>query len=161
MRKITIFSGKLHSGKTSAIIDISLRFKLYGFATPVLKGSRYLLNLATMEKRRLEYLKSPYVSDALLVGNFAFKPEVFEWARNSLLKYVRNCLSPIIIDEYGYLELQGKGFEPFLTYKQVRESNLKIIIVVREKLVQKLIETFSIDSPNIIYNLNELRQQIE
>ncbi len=157
MAEIIILTGTSGSGKTSSIIEFSRSNKLYGFVSPVINGKRYLLNLQTNEKRMLEFSGGDYSVNLLKVGRFVFKQDVFDWARETLLKLARHSRSPIIIDEYGHLELLGKGFEPLLNDKSVKDSKAKLIIVVRQSLIEKFTDKFKINPSEIIFELKELK----
>ncbi len=157
MAKVAIFTGGFQSGKTTAIIELSKRRTLFGFASPVRNGKRFLINLETGEERALEFNEASTSKEKLSVGRFVFNPQTFDWARGALLKLTRESKSPVIIDEYGPLELRGEGFEPFLNDGSILTLNLQFVIVVREKLIEKFVEKFKINNPQIIYDLNELR----
>ena len=73
----------------------------------------------------------------LKAGHFCFNPEVFTWANAGLESSLDANL--IIIDEYGPLERDGKGFYPAIVCLKKRFNGM-LLISVRPGLVDDLWE---------------------
>ena len=82
----------------------------------------------------------------LTVGRFQFSASAFQKAA-AHLRAVPDFVCWVVIDEVGPLELRGEGFSAVL--KELIESRNEgqtIVLVVREELVVKVAEYFSIAS---------------
>jgi nucleoside-triphosphatase THEP1 len=63
----------------------------------------------------------------------------------------------LLIDEIGPLELKGEGFYNVL--KEVlnhQEKKQKIFLVVRDGMVENVMESFELSDAVVIYNLSDL-----
>ncbi len=150
-----ILTGEIGEGKTSALLNFTKQNPAIGILTLQIKGKRYFLNIKTGEKHLAE-ADSQNEKTNLKVGNFIFEKEAFSWARESILKEALNSKLPIIIDEYGHLELKNKGFEPLLN-KLVQMINNKkriLIVVVRKSLINDFIKKFNLVEWKVI-NFND------
>ncbi len=139
-----VVTGGIGEGKTTAMLDFIGQNPSVGILTLKIKGKRYFLNVKSGEKFLAE--ADPSQGRAVLkAGQFLFNPAAFEKARKIVLTDSRIPERPIIIDEYGHLELKGKGFEPLLEkiVKTIRNEERLLIITVRESLVKDFTKKFN------------------
>ncbi len=141
--QIVIVSGKKNSGKTAYLQEIRQRaqkrgWQVGGFLSEAklqnnVKTQYRLLNLQTEEQRILAWRKSD--SSALATGRFAFDPTVFAWGN----RFVRQQLHfpVIILDEFGPLEMRGKGWFDLLGFLLAQYRGL-LFISVRPDLLSSL-----------------------
>ncbi len=159
---VFIFSGPIHSGKTSNLLDWSSRQKnIAGILMPDINGSRKILDLQTknifdIECKDVVNAKEPII----VVGNFYFYAAAFEKANLILMNALAQKPAWLLIDEAGKLELEGKGFYPSIVkavvlYKQ-DESPGNLLITVRESLCDEVISFFNIKEFKVISSLDAL-----
>ena len=145
MNNIYILSGKVHSGKSKQLLEWSNKLSsAAGVVSPVTTGKKHIRNISSGEERILQ-VDSPIANKKIItVGNYFFIEETFAWARGILLQSNRSCPQWIIIDEIGYLELNGSGLEPAIS-QILPEIKHNVLIVIREKLIEKTIARFQLD----------------
>ncbi len=152
---IRILSRPVRTGKTSELqAFIKLQDSVAGFLTPDIDGKRMLYDIA-------EDIFYPFESDeneqspVLKVGRFCFLQEGFEKGQDILKSAFDK--EWIIIDEVGKLEVeQNIGFEPAVTemINNCKENTeTKLILVIRESLLQKAIEKYSLQEAELIHHL--------
>jgi nucleoside-triphosphatase THEP1 len=146
-----ILTGEIGEGKTTALLNFTKQNPAVGILTLKIKGKRYFINIKTGEKHLVES-NGKNKKTNLKVGNFTFNKEAFSWARKSILTEAHECNEPIIIDEYGHLELKDKGFEPLLKQlvKIIRNEKRVLIIVVRKSLVNDFVKKFDFLEWNVV-----------
>lgn len=146
--KIYIYSGAVHSGKTTRLQAWAAKQNnLDGILAPVLGGKRCLQRIATQEIRQLEQDKSLPKAAVYTVGTFSFSKAVFSWAVEVLQEALVQPLSWLVIDEVGFLELDGQGLEPAVSQALDRYRSSgpeKILIVVRKRLLEKIIAHYNL-----------------
>ena len=82
----------------------------------------------------------------LTVGRFQFSASAFQKAA-AHLRAMPDFVCWVVIDEVGPLELRGEGFSAVLKELiENRNEGQTIVLVVREELVVKVAEYFSIAS---------------
>ena len=159
--QLYILSGKVNSGKTTAITEWCKNLgNCRGILQPKINGERFLINIRTGEKKLLSVSKQTLKQDFITVGKHTFSNSTFIWAQNVLVDEFKKEPSWLIIDEYGKLELKGLGLEPAIGTLIGSVSNCKktnLIIVVREYLVGDFLKKYELNA-KIIYkeNLSEL-----
>jgi nucleoside-triphosphatase THEP1 len=139
---IYILSAPIQTGKTTSLINWSAqREDVYGILTPIKNGKRVFMNAHTREEFTMEAENGEETFD---VGRFHFSKKNFEKAvciiRNDMLKP-----GWLVIDEIGPLELKGQGFHDVLI-ELLHVKKEKIILVVREGLVQQILEHFRFEA---------------
>ncbi len=152
---IRILSRTVRSGKTSELqAFIKLQDSIAGFLTPDVDGRRMLYDIADDIFYPFETDESEQ-SPVLKVGRFCFLQEAFEKGKT----IIKSSLNKewIIIDEVGKLEVeQNIGFEPaiceLIGYCK-RHVEIKLILVIRDSLLQKAIEKYSLQEAEIIDHL--------
>lgn len=145
---IYILTAPIQSGKTTSLIQWSeQRNDVNGILTPVVDGKRVFINAATKEQFAMEATGN---EEAVSIGRFVFSKRGF----NKAAQIIRGAIDKdgwLVIDEIGPLEMRGEGF--FDAFKEVlAKRNKKLLLVIREGLVNEGIEKFSVIGPEIINN---------
>ncbi|PKL88954.1 MAG: hypothetical protein CVV23_07590 [Ignavibacteriae bacterium HGW-Ignavibacteriae-2] len=150
---IYILTGPIKTGKTTSIINwSSAKTNVSGIAQPILGKKRYLLDLASNEKRILEVGLAE--KNFVQVGKYRFSKKAFEWAKICLLYSAKRKSDWIIVDEVGKLELENKGLEPVITFlidDCIINKKYNLLFIVRDSLLRSFINK---------YNLTELNYKI-
>ena len=152
---IIILSRPVRSGKTSLLFEfIKDKNNIGGFLTPDSAEGRMLYNIETAEFLPFE-TKLFKEQETEEVGKFLFLKTAFAAGREILNNSAgKNC---VIIDEVGKLEIeQDKGFEPMVKnlveqYKELQTS--KLLLVIRDNLLQKAIAHYGLENALIISTL--------
>jgi len=149
MSQIYLYSGPIHSGKTTRLAEWALhQTNIDGILAPMQKGKRYLKRIASGELRLLEPgLPKRNPVDVYTVGKFSFSKSVFQWAAKALQENLEQPLNWLVIDEIGFLELDGQGLEPAVKKALALSHSVgpkNILIIVRERLVEKIITHYNL-----------------
>lgn len=149
--QIFILSGPIQSGKTTAVYEWSRAKKsVGGFLTPDMDGLRYVF-LPSM-KRWIPFETKDTSDDKPIasIGKFRFHQSAFDTMEKVLIDDLRSAKEWVVIDELGKLEVAGKGLaevaERALRMVKSKETKSKLILVVREELLDKVVNYFSIGS---------------
>jgi nucleoside-triphosphatase THEP1 len=159
---IFIFSGPVHSGKTTELEQwCNRQKKISGILMPDLNGSRKILDLHTKKCFDIECTDPADTTEQLIaVGRFHFYTEAFDKANAIVLAALNEMPDWLVIDEAGKLELDGKGFFESIVKAVEIYSNKKVsgnlLLTVRESLLTEVISFFKIKSFKIIHQLEEL-----
>jgi nucleoside-triphosphatase THEP1 len=147
---VYILTRPIQTGKTTSLIEwSSTRNDVRGIFTPIETGKRVFMNAETKEKFRMEAEDN---EESLHVGKYRFSKKNFGRAE----QIIRDAITKegwLVIDEIGPLELNGKGFSMVLT-EVLQKRNDKLLLVVREVLVEKVKEHFQIKDPVVV---NEIK----
>ncbi len=143
---IYLLSEEIQSGKTTSIqLCTENRYDIGGFLSPDQNGSRYLLNLQNKKEIPFEIDLTNFDGPYDIIGKYAISRESFSIAHEWIKDHLANAQSKhIVIDEVGPLELQGKGFADSLRYAKENIGTKNLIIVVRESLLDKVIQAFEL-----------------
>ncbi len=154
--KIFILSGPVQSGKTTSLIKrTEKRNDVYGILTPVVNGKRMFMNVQARQLFDMEATEEE--TEILTVGRFVFSKRGF----NKAIQVIRDAQDKegwLIIDEIGPMELRGEGFCEVL--KEILASGnekQKLLLVVRDGLVDTTKEFFQLKEVVIITNISVLR----
>ncbi|MEJ2542537.1 MAG: nucleoside-triphosphatase [Calditrichaceae bacterium] len=152
MAQIYVYSAPTHTGKTTRLESwISKIQSIDGILMPVINNKRYIKYISTGDLQQLES-DSNNPDLVQTIGKYKFQTDVFEHAQNYLLSLIDKKLEWIIIDEIGFLELNGQGFEPAVT-KLILDMNTKeatnILLVIRDYLKEDVLEYYKLDVNNI------------
>lgn len=153
---IIIYSAPVHSGKTTALINWCRDKKnIAGILMPDINGTRKFLNIETKEVFDAE-CKQPDqgVEELVSIGSYHFYESAFAKANNIILS-ISPSVKHIIIDEIGKLELQQKGLYEGATHLLSR-SPQKLILVVRDSLVEAVASAFNLTSYSLINSGEEI-----
>ena len=165
---ITIFSRPVRTGKTTELLQWCSRQKnIAGIAMPDIDGLRKIMDLRTHEvidaELNSELLANSYQlianSSIIEIGKYKFYRSAFEQANDILLNAWASRPDWLVIDELGRLELKGEGFYP--AAKQIlaaiqQRPETKILLVVREGLVDEIMNLFQLKNYKIVSVLSEV-----
>ncbi len=146
MEKIEIITGKIKVGKTTYLANhLKSAPNIKGILQPVLESERYFKDLESGDTRRITAKTKN--DGTFSIGKYVFNFSAFEWAKKRLENILLGDFNTIVIDEYGPLEFENKGLEPVVSKiiaVVLNSSDLKLIIAVRESLVEQFIQKFNL-----------------
>jgi len=144
--KVFILTGAIQTGKTTSLIKwCEGKKNIQGILTPVINGKRMFIDIATKEIFAMESDENE--TEVVRVGRFVFSATAFERAKQIIAGSTN--YSYLIIDEVGPLELRQEGlFDAIQQALQNPKSN--IVLVVREGLVDKVTQFFSLANVSTI-----------
>lgn len=157
---IYILTGAIGSGKTTRLEKWAEKEKsISGILMPVLDGERHLYSISSGKLVPVEIRGDESPDEIVRIGKFNFSKKIFNWGIDEILKGFRES-NTIIVDEIGPLELSGEGFAPAI--KQIFKSKTKIlekriIFVIREGMVEQVMDHFNISKYLILSSLTELK----
>jgi nucleoside-triphosphatase THEP1 len=155
MHSIFIHCGSVHSGKTTRLIKwLKDKNNVQGIISPIIAGKRYLVNINSDEKRKLEIDSGSSQENVTKIGNYIFDKSVFEWACKIILDAVKSNPDWLIIDEVGPLELQGEGLAKAVNKvfsENVSLLKTNVIMVVRERLLNDFLNHYNLTEKDINY----------
>lgn len=147
MNNIYIFTGEIKSGKTTRLEKwIARNPNSDGILAPYINGKRYLKRIKTNETKLLEYTGDDPNMELTEICNYKFLKSVFDWGKEELYCAFLQKPEWLIIDEIGPLELKSEALEPIVTQilNDKNNPNTNIVLVVRKKLVEKVIEHYKL-----------------
>lgn len=150
MKKIILFSGPIHSGKTTRLQKFIADKNCDGIVAPLNDGKRYIQRIKTGEIKPLETESE----DAIVIGKYKFSKHVFDWSRKQLQESLKSKIDFLVIDEIGKLELKDEGYEPILStvVEQFKnQEDFDLVLVVRESLLQRVIQKYGFSDTEIEY----------
>lgn len=136
MAEIVLLSGKKQSGKTTALFRFAGKNPCRGVLMPDIDGERCLYFI---EEKRIVPLRPTPSETPLVIGKYSFSGNAFLLARKYLV--TASPAEYTLIDEFGPLEFEGKGYNPELEFMlQKKGISSRFIISVRESLTNLLAE---------------------
>lgn len=164
---VIIIRGSEKTGKTTFLKEVIRQLKNNGFRTggfiapSVFENNQNagydLIDLNTGERTVLSRLQGN--DDMPMVGKFYFRPEGMEAGNNILNPENLADTDVVIVDEVGPWELQNQGWAKSLSHL-VKSFEKPMIWVVRESIVDKVIENWSLKNPLIVDATNENYNQV-
>ncbi len=148
MKKIILFSGPIHSGKTTRLQKFIADKNCDGIIAPVKDGMRYIRRIKTGEIKPFETNSE----DSIVIGKYKFSKETFEWAKEQIKESLQSKVDYLVIDEIGKLEMVDQGYEPMVSLvidKFKKENSFELILVVRESLVEDVISKYGLSKYKI------------
>jgi nucleoside-triphosphatase len=136
-----IVTGPVRTGKTTALGRWLKQYdKAGGFLTPDgADGLRLFYDVGNDELLPFEVGDGALVEEIIEVGRFRFYKSAFDRGNDLLLQAERTDAEVIVLDEWGKLELRGKGFAKGAEYivKKALIGSLAadLVVVVRDYLV--------------------------
>jgi len=106
-----------------------------------------IVNVATKEKVVLSRIQGS--AEMSKVGNYFFNEEGIEFGKKTLLADNLQQYQIIVIDEVGPWELENQGWAANIN-SIMKSFNKPMILVVRESLINKVIENWFFNNPLII-----------
>ena len=152
MKKILLYTGPVQSGKSSRLLSfVQNRNDVGGILSPLIDGKKYLYDISSGESKLLEADADNGKEDIIVIGKYKFHKKVFEWGRDVLKKASTQKHTYLIIDEFGRLEFEGKGFSPVADEIIIKKKSSipKVLVVVRETLVTKFLKKFNLNLQDI------------
>ena len=156
-QKIFLLTGAIQTGKSEALLNWSLGKNIAGFITPTISEKKVLYNILTGEKTI--YQVSEADSNSIAIGNYFLNKNAFTIANKIILDAIEAKKEWIILDEIGKLELNGEGHDAILLFL-LANYNGNIILVVRDNLLEKVIEKYKIIEPIIIYDVQNIDSEL-
>ena len=146
--KVIILTGIIQTGKTTSLIKWSEhKTNVFGILTPIVNGKRVFTNISNKEVFKMEATDN---EEILLVGKYSFSKNSFDKAKQILINASKQKSGYLIVDEVGPLELRQEGLFSAIIHI-LQNSSLQIILVVREGLVEKVIDIFNLKNVSVIY----------
>jgi nucleoside-triphosphatase THEP1 len=155
---IYILTGPTNSGKTTWLLrDFSEHPEADGFSCQKVFSEGVhigydLYHLSTGLScpfiRIPQHIPPHWEETATLDGRFSFSSAGFLFARHITQNAILNNVNRFYFDEAGHLELRGLGLSNLLTALIGSETDL--ILVVRDTLVNRIVDTYKINSYQII-----------
>lgn len=152
---IYILTGDIRTGKTTALLEwVSGRKDVDGLLCPDGdNGKRYFLKIKSKKEFELEV---DFESEkTIAIGPFKFLKSAFEEANKYLLEASeRRDFKYLIIDELGKLELKNEGLNhaaEILISQYVMNENFHLVLVIRESLLDVVVESYNISKYTILY----------
>ncbi|MEJ5350567.1 MAG: nucleoside-triphosphatase [Melioribacteraceae bacterium] len=142
--RIYIITGLSKSGKTTSLMSwTSSQKNIDGILQPVIEEKRFFYHISS---RTLFQLESEDDVNSIKVGRYKFRLEAFNWANEKLINCIGKNLEWIVVDEIGFLELNGEGLHSSVKKLLSSTLNEKLIFVVRESLLQQVLDYYQIDN---------------
>jgi nucleoside-triphosphatase THEP1 len=152
--QIYILRGKVRSGKTTKILEWNKnRNNVAGILSPVINGQKHLKLIPSNEIIPLE-VKDINDKDILICGKYHFSKKAFEYTNEYIRSLELQSYKWLILDEAGYLELDNSGINDSIKYAieiiEQRKPDFKIMLVVRDFLVDKISEKYNLRNCKVI-----------
>lgn len=155
--KIYFITGTQGSGKTSYLIELIKILKGYGIIPGGIvahgfweKGQRERFELENiLNGDSILYCSDKKQKGWQKIRRFYINPEAEEFGMHALQPDNRDKTDLMVIDEVGPFELLGKGWANAIQ-NLLQNSELPMIWVVRDQLVDEVIAHFKITNPQLI-----------
>ena len=137
-----IITGKRNSGKSTLVYNLCKKCKCYGvICLPVFENGIKIgtdaIDLMTGKKKIFSRIKEKANYKGIEMHRYVISKDGLNHAINA----IENALTKegiIVIDEFGYLEKEKKGY--YNSVKKILNSDKDAIIVVREDVLKNFIE---------------------
>jgi len=163
MSEIYIYTGEKGIGKSTLLQKLFLKKEnVGGILQPRLDGIKYLVDIESGEKRKLELDENESGAETISIGSYLFSAETFLWGQQKLNDAFTSTNRLLIVDEIGPLELNGSGLEPALT-KIISSSidlKIKLLLVVRPKLIEQVVLNYNLNSPIVFHHGENFPQRL-
>ena len=154
---VYLVTGRIHSGKTTKMIDLYHRHSAGdGFvALKTLSGDQVekydAMRLKTQEVWPLavhEKRIQPDFPVAFRIGPYHFRLDTVEKISAMMREMIHLRIQPLFLDELGELELSGSGYADVVT--EMVASGLDLYLSVRDDLAMRIIARFGIGEHQIL-----------
>jgi nucleoside-triphosphatase THEP1 len=152
---IIIFSKPIHSGKTTELqLWSNGKKNIAGILMPDINYKRKMQNIATGEIFDAEINDVATPDNQIeMIGTYVFYAAAFKKANHILCNATAQNPDWIIIDEVGKLEMTEGGFYKSVKYiLENKGCHTKLLLVVRDGLVNNVIDFFKISNYRIADN---------
>lgn len=153
MNNVLIYTGEKGVGKSTDLQEKFLqKLNVCGILQPRINGIKYLVDVVSGERRKLELENYTEEEKVITIGNYIFSSEALFWAQQILVDAIQTTNRLIIIDEIGPLELSGSGLEPVLSEIIFEAITIekKLLLVVRPTLVEEVKKKYGFLNPDVI-----------
>jgi len=153
MSSVFIYTGEKGIGKSSFLQGkFLLKPNVGGILQPRINGVKYLLDVVTGQRKKLELEHETSEGKVIVIGNYVFSEAAFRWGKEILSNANSSMNKLIIVDEIGPLEMRGSGLEPVLSgiITNGITLNQKFILVVRPALIESVIAAYHLITPVIL-----------
>ena len=148
MDRLILWVGEKHSGKTTALADFvgiarTEGFNVAGILAPSLYRDGRLIGFDVLDLRdsnRAPLARRETVAN--VIGHFTFLEDGLKLGNAALSKEATESADLIVVDEFGPLELSGRGWRSSVDSLLTSGNNV-IMLVVRRKLVKLVGRTYS------------------
>lgn len=154
---VKIVTGKMNQGKTTRLHHHYLqRLEGDGFLSikhmDKDKVHHYdLLHLKSNEKIPFiihENFFSGHGKICFKIGPYLFYDQAFDYIEKEINTMIKDNISPVYFDEVGMLEVDKRGF--YQAIKACLNKDLDVYMSIREDLIDKVMEAFSIQEYEVI-----------
>lgn len=147
---ILILTGPTRGHKTTTLMRWSQqRDDCGGVLSPDVDGLRVLYNVKT--KQTIPWQQRLPTDTDQVVGRFSFDAEAFKIANGWLDESLHDpSVRHIILDEVGKLELDGKGWAPWLYASLPQLGENILVMVVRRLLLDEVINLFALQEVSVV-----------
>ena len=152
-QRIFLSTGAIQTGKSEALLQWSIGKNIGGFVTPTVSEKKVLYDILTGEKT--VYQLDEANNNSISVGRYFLDKNAFRVANKIILDAIEAEKEWIVMDEIGKLELNNEGHDATLLFL-LNNYDGNIVLVVRDGLLEKVIEKYKIVEPAIIYNIELL-----
>jgi nucleoside-triphosphatase len=154
---IIIFSRPIRSGKTTELMNFCKTAKdVGGILMPDKGEEKQFYDIASKEYFPASASPNDDEASVISVGAFKFSRDAFDKACGILDSSADRL---VIVDEAGKLELAGDGFHRTIV-KLVGERSMDekkdLLLVVRDYLVEQVIEKYGLQKAVVVEELSEL-----
>jgi nucleoside-triphosphatase len=142
-KKLVLWVGPKHSGKTTSVARLAQKansegFNVAGVLAPSVYDDDRLTGFEVVDLRTGKRL--PLANRQItrgMVGEFNFTKAGLEFGRNALSSEVVKSAELIIVDEFGPLELEGKGWRKDID-SILSNIDALVVLVVRNEIAEKV-----------------------
>lgn len=152
---IFLFTGPIETGKSRALKSFcDQNPEMAGVLNLNVNGLRKIYDIKT--KTYFDFQVEKAVQNTISVGRYVFLQSGFEKMETILWQQAKLAPRYLIIDELGKLELKEKGLYEIMQ-KILRLTNRPpLILVVRNSLVEEVMDFFHLTNVNVISNTSEI-----
>jgi molybdopterin-guanine dinucleotide biosynthesis protein A/nucleoside-triphosphatase THEP1 len=156
--KIYILSGPVRCGKSTSLMNfVANTPNCFGFITPDYFSKKVFFDIYSKTYQPFEVSDTDaddQQNTLVSIGKFCFRQAVFDFG-NQLAGHIPDATEWFIVDEIGPLEISQKlGFhelvKKILLLTRNHATNMNIVFVVRESLIEAFIGTYSIDHYKLV-----------
>lgn len=152
---VYLLTGQVASGKSTSLLEwAKCHSSVAGIIQYARGGERYIFSITSAEERMLSVDYSVDGQYFIEIGKYRFSLKTLKWAGEEIEKSIFIKPRFLIIDEYGKLELEGKGLEPHISNaveKLQRNEFTDLIIVIRDFLIEKAISSLHLTDFKVIF----------
>ena len=155
---IFIITGKVGSGKSTRLAELAEALRARGISVDgflcrgeLSSGERSGYNLVNLRNgAEIIFASRDSHEGWPAYGRFFFNPEAFTEGENIIRKAIERKRKLLIIDEVGPLEIEGRGWAKMIDLV-CKEDGIVQIWVVRERILDRVMEKWSIPGDRVIH----------